>query len=141
MTMREKRLRRKVLVAEDDAATARLIVYVLDEEGFEVRRVPDGVLALAAVERETPDALVLDVTMPNRDGISVLSSVRSRPRTRALPVVILSGRRDDESVWAGWRAGCDYYLTKPFDPEDLVRILDRLLCPQTRGSAAQSAVG
>lgn len=141
MTMREKRLRRKVLVAEDDAATARLIAYVLDEEGFEVRRVPDGVLALAAVERETPDALVLDVTMPNRDGIAVLGSVRSRPRTRTLPVVILSGRRDDESVWAGWRAGCDYYLTKPFDPEDLVRILDRLLCPQTRGSAAQSVVG
>lgn len=120
-------MRQKILLAEDDAPTRAVIADMLKIEGYEVVAVSNGFAALGAVETFTPDLAILDVMMPGKDGISVLQALRGDERTRQMPIVILTARSDSESTWAGWRAGCDYYMSKPFEPDDLIAVVLRLL--------------
>jgi DNA-binding response OmpR family regulator len=72
------------------------------------------------------DIVILDVMLPGMDGIQILTSIREEPSLNRVPVLMLSAKTDDATTWAGWRAGCDYYMTKPFDPDELLSILKRL---------------
>jgi DNA-binding response OmpR family regulator len=72
---------------------------------------------------------VLDVMMPERDGLDVLASLKSHPRTREVPVVLLTARTTDADLWQGWRAGADYYMTKPFNLDEFLRFVECLLRP------------
>lgn len=121
---------KKVLLAEDDAATQSLIADVLQFEGFEVMSVSDGTSVPGAIAEFRPDLAILDVMMPGEDGISVLERLRADEQangTVPLPVVMLTAKADADATWAGWRAGCDYYMNKPFEPDDLISVVDRLL--------------
>lgn len=117
----------KILLAEDDAATRAVITDMLEIEGFEVLSVSNGMAALGALQTFSPDLAILDVMMPGKDGIAVLEEMRSQEGTRHVPTIILTAKGDAESTWAGWRAGCDYYMNKPFEPDDLVSAVNRLL--------------
>jgi DNA-binding response OmpR family regulator len=108
-----------ILFADDDPGMRALVVINREAEGFEVTTAEDGFSALEKAERLHPDLIVLDVMMPGRDGLDVLQELRKRPAVAAIPVVLLTAKATDADVWEGWKAGADYYMTKPFKPEDL----------------------
>ena len=115
----------KVLVAEDDRAVRDALVRTLRVEGYDVRAVPDGSQALTAVEEDPPDVLVLDVMMPEVDGLTVTRRIRARGDR--LPVLILTARREVGDRVAGLDAGADDYLPKPFHTDELLARLRALL--------------
>lgn len=120
---------RSVLVADDDLITQKILRITLECAGYEVTAAADGEETLRALESRVPDVVVLDVMMPKLDGFSVLRRIRDDPRTARVPVVLLTGRSSPEDLWRGWQEGVDYYLTKPFDSEELLRFMDRALDP------------
>ncbi len=120
----------RVLVAEDETALGRLIEINLTLHGYEVGWVKDGEAALAAVSQQRPDVIILDVGMPKLDGFEVLRELKGNPDTADIPVVMLTGRSDDDSVLRGWSEGVHYYMTKPFDPADLMLVIERVLAEE-----------
>lgn len=122
----------KILVVEDNFTTRTLIEHVLDLEGYDVVSVADGGSAMRRIEAEIPTLVILDVMLPGADGFTVLSHIRDNEATRELPVLLLTALDDAESTWKGWTGGCNYYMSKPFDTEDLVSVVGTL----TTGEAA-----
>ncbi len=116
-----------ILVVEDNVATRALLEATLDLEGYEVRSVADGESAAAALTGQLPALVILDVMMPGMDGFAVLRQIRDTERTRELPVVMLTAMDDPDSTWKGWRTGCNYYMNKPFDPEELIHVVSDLV--------------
>lgn len=117
---------RRILFADDDPGMRAIVAMNLEAEGFEVTVVEDGDAALAEAGRLLPDLIVLDVMMPGRDGFEVLRELKDEPRTAAIPVVMLTAKATDFDIWEGWKSGADYYMTKPFDPEELARFAQQL---------------
>jgi DNA-binding response OmpR family regulator len=120
---------RRVLFADDDPGMRAIVLMNLEAEGFEVTVVRDGEAALAAIETTLPDLIVLDVMMPGRDGYDVLRQLKDDDRTAGIPVVLLTAKAADTDVWEGWKSGADYYMTKPFDPDELARFAHHVLRP------------
>ena len=120
---------RRILVADDDPNLRELLVLNLLAEGFEVEAYDNGEDALRNVASMQPDLVVLDVMMPERDGLSALRGIKEDPRTQHIPVVLLTARATDAEVWQGWEAGADYYITKPFDIDELLRFIGYLAVP------------
>ena len=117
----------RVLVVEDEAEIAALVAYQLTREGYRVETVANGTAALNALRREKPDLLVLDRMLPEVSGDEVLQAIRSDPATLALPVLVLTARREQQDRIAGLELGADDYLTKPFSPRELVLRVDAIL--------------
>jgi DNA-binding response OmpR family regulator len=114
---------KRLLIAEDDSAISSMIADILRLEGFESVVVSEGRQVLDVLRSQPFDMVLLDVMLPGVDGISIMKGIRDEPQTSQIPVVMLTAKTDDESTWAGWRAGCNYYMTKPFDPDELLAIL------------------
>lgn len=119
----------KVLVVDDDTDIRELLVVDLEMSGYQVITAENGIQAEAVAVDELPDLIVLDVMMPGRTGYEVLTTLRADERTSAIPVVMLTAMTNDEDVWAGWAAGADYYMTKPFDYDQLERFIKYLQQP------------
>ena len=117
---------RRLLVVEDDPVIASLIGEILRLEGFETVIVSDGMKAIPTLYASPFDGAILDVMLPGKDGISILKEIRADETRGRIPVVMLTAKADDTSTWEGWKAGCDCYLPKPFDPEELVSVVKRL---------------
>jgi DNA-binding response OmpR family regulator len=115
----------KILVIDDDPGVCRLIQDVLELEGFAVTIAGDGFAGLRAIEAERPDCVVLDVMMPGLDGHGVLTRIRATGG-KHLPVVMLTAHADDNQAWQAWTEGVDYFLSKPFEPVELLSFLDHL---------------
>jgi DNA-binding response OmpR family regulator len=116
----------RILVADDDSDIVDLLRMNLAARGYEVTTAGNGEEAWASASESPPDLVVLDVMMPKMDGLEVLAKLRAEPRTRDLPVVMLTARSSDTDVWHGWEAGADYYITKPFDLGELLRFIGYL---------------
>jgi two-component system response regulator MprA len=114
-----------VLVVDDDGPIRRMLERTLAAEGYAVAVAADGGSALAAVERSVPDALVLDVAMPDLDGLAVCR--RLRAKGLALPIILLTARDAVHDRVAGLDAGADDYLVKPFAAEELLARVRALL--------------
>ena len=114
-------------VVEDDRAIAMMLQEVLTLEGFDVTVMHEGPSALMALRAEPFDLVILDVMLPGRDGISILRDLREGELTQDTPVIMLTAKTDDASTWEGWRAGCNLYLEKPFDPNHVVAAVRELL--------------
>lgn len=127
----------RILVVDDDRAIRDSLERLMQLEGHEVRCAPDGAAALEAVRTDTVDLVLLDLTMPGVDGLTVCRVLRAEgDRT---PVLMLTARTDTSDRVAGLDAGADDYLPKPFDPEELlarVRALLRRARPATTASTA-----
>jgi DNA-binding response OmpR family regulator len=121
-----------ILVVDDDPSIRALLTDVLEIEGFTVRAAEDGFAALRMVAAEQPDCVVLDVMMPGMDGHAVLQRLRATEGGAALPVVMLTAAADDAQAWQAWSEGVDYFLAKPFDPDELLRYLDYLFTGEDR---------
>jgi DNA-binding response OmpR family regulator len=118
---------KRVLVVDDHPPTVRLIRNALEQEGFSVASAANGAECLIALHRELPDLVVLDVVMPVLDGFQTLRILREDAQTKHLPVIILSIRDSDKDVLEGWQTGVDLYLTKPFQMDELVAAVKRLV--------------
>lgn len=116
----------KVLVVEDDEAIQFMQRELLTAEGYEVVLAGSGLEALAAIERASVDAVILDMQLPDIDGITVCQRIRATDQGH-LPILIASANRAHESIAEAMAAGADAYLTKPFQPDLLLEQLRILL--------------
>jgi DNA-binding response OmpR family regulator len=116
----------RVLVVEDDDVIRQLITVNLELEGFDVLTAVDGQEALDRIAEIAPDVVTLDVMMPRLEGWETATRLRENPDTAHIRVVLLSARAQDADLRHGERIGVDAYLTKPFDPDELVTIIRNL---------------
>jgi type II secretory ATPase GspE/PulE/Tfp pilus assembly ATPase PilB-like protein/ActR/RegA family two-component response regulator len=121
------RLKRKVLLVDDEDQLRRVMKDLLEREGYVVTEARDGVQALDQVDRTGPDVIVLDLNLPGLDGYSVLSHLRSRPATADIPVVVLTAKGDEDNEVRVFELGADDFLTKPFRARALSARLDAVL--------------
>jgi DNA-binding response OmpR family regulator len=118
---------KRVLIVEDDAAIIELLRFLLEQEGLEVEVAHDGLEALDKMETFSPDLVLLDLRLPKLEGMDVLWEMRQNPRWNNVPVVIISVDSSPQTMLQGWRLGVDSYFIKPFDPDELIRVVRRIL--------------
>ncbi|MEU4980855.1 response regulator [Streptomyces sp. NPDC021969] len=123
----------RILVVDDNKVIRQLIRVNLELEGFEVVTAGDGAECLEVVHQVRPDAVTLDVVMPRLDGLRTAARLRADPRTRDLPIAIVSACTQYE-VDAGFAAGADAFLSKPFEPAELVGLVRQLVERKISGS-------
>ena len=114
----------RVLVVDDDPDVRKLCGLNLTWDGHEIIEAAGGEEGLELISSEAPDVVLLDVMMPNVDGIEALRRIRESEHTVDLPVVLISARVGIEDQIQGWAAGADGYIMKPFAPSDLTEALD-----------------
>lgn len=117
----------KVLVCDDERHIVRLIQVNLERQGYQVVTAFDGKEGLEKIRAEKPRLVVLDVMMPYMDGFEVLKNLRREPETEHLPVIMLTAKAQDKDVFEGYHYGADMYLTKPFNPMELVTFVKRIM--------------
>jgi DNA-binding response OmpR family regulator len=125
-------MKKNVLVVDDEIGALTLIGIMLERGGFNVLKAKDADAALAILDQNTPDLIILDVMMPGIDGIELCEIIRQREDTSSIPVLILSARGDADSVMRGMEAGANDYLPKPILHHDLVSKV-RLILTQANG--------
>ncbi|MCX6344435.1 MAG: response regulator [Armatimonadetes bacterium] len=119
-------LHKKILACDDEKHIVRLIQVNLERAGFDVITANDGKEALLKIQNERPDLVVLDVMMPYMDGFEVLQNLRRHAHTRDIPVIMLTAKAQDADIFKGWQSGVDCYLTKPFNPMELLSFVRRI---------------
>src|SRR5258708_5655566 len=117
----------KILAVDDERSIIRLIEVNLQRAGHQVVTASDGREGLKQVEAERPDLIVMDVMMPHMDGFEALGHLRRDPATRDIPVIMLTAKAQDTDVFRGYQSGVECYLTKPFNPRELVAFVRRIL--------------
>jgi DNA-binding response OmpR family regulator len=116
------------LVAEDDEQLAYILRFILEREGFEVHAAPDGRTAKELISTLQPPAIViLDVMLPHVNGYELLAQLRATASWRAVPVIMLTARSQEQDIVRGLEAGANDYMVKPFKPEELRARIRRLL--------------
>ena len=140
----------RVLIADDDVPSRALLRAILEREGATVDEAADGGAALACLHRQVPDLMLLDVRMPAPDGIEVARRIRQRFSDAELPIILVTGNTDTQSKVAGLEAGASDFVTKPYEPTELVArvraalrmrgALDRLESVQSVLAALANAV-
>ena len=121
--------RQRILVAEDDAGVRDLIRTRLGMAGYDVHTARTGAEAVKRVWELSPDAMILDINMPELDGFGVLGALKDRKHLKALPVLVLTARHAVEDVRRAIGLGAKDYLTKPFNESQLLARVGRLLRP------------
>ena len=125
---------RKILVVDDEAVLAETIAYNLEQAGYQVTTASDGASALEAARSETPDLVILDIMLPEMDGLEVCRQLRRESNTSTTPIMMLTAKGDEIDKVVGLEVGADDYVTKPFGRRELlarVRALLRRRQPQT----------
>lgn len=117
----------RILVADDEPALLRLLEFVLGRRGYIIQGVTNGNAAVEVLKNESPDLVILDVMMPGLDGYEVLTFIRETAHLEGLPVVILTARAQLDDIQLGLSLGADAYLAKPFDPEELLSVVESLI--------------
>ena len=117
----------KILAVDDEKHIVRLVEINLKKAGYEVTTASNGREALEAVALSTPDLIVMDVMMPEMDGFAALKKLKENSATSNIPVIMLTAKAQDADVFKGWQSGADLYLTKPFNPAELLTFVQRIL--------------
>ena len=118
---------KRVLVVDDDRVIQQLLEVNLELEGYEVvATAADGKEALEKIAELKPDLVILDIMMPKMDGLEVCRRLRADPDLAGIPVILLSARAQDMDIREGLEIGASAYLTKPFDPVELLEVVGRL---------------
>jgi two-component system, OmpR family, alkaline phosphatase synthesis response regulator PhoP len=117
----------RILVVDDDKEIVRLVKSYLEKSGFEVFSAFDGETALHVMRREMPDLLVLDLMLPDRDGWDITRLIRSDEHLAGTPIIMLTARVEDSDKIVGLEIGADDYITKPFNPREVVARVRALL--------------
>ena len=129
---------KKILAVDDEKHIVRLVEVYLQRAGYEVITAYDGREALEKVKSESPDLIVLDVMMPYMDGFEVLRTLKADETYKDIPVIMLTAKAQDADVFRGWQSGVDCYLTKPFNPMELLTFVKRIFDSQDGGGGEDS---
>ncbi len=116
-----------VLIADDDEGLRRLVQLALEGQGFRIVEAVNGADTMALAREEPPDVLLLDVAMPEIDGIAVCAALKSDPNTAGIKVAMVTAMAEEDDRELGLAAGADRYITKPFSPWQLVTEVHQLL--------------
>lgn len=120
--------KKKILLVDDEKDFAELIKMRLKSQGYDVDRAEDGQQALKKA-KEIPDLIILDVMMPNLGGIEVSKILKEDPKTKDIPIIFLTAKRDGSSRAQGIQSGGEYYLTKPTAPDEFMETVKKILGP------------
>ncbi|MEO8280143.1 MAG: response regulator, partial [Ideonella sp.] len=130
----------RILIVEDEPSIAELIAINLRHAGFEVVQAATAEQAQAEIDRVLPDLVILDWMLPGQSGLALAKAWRSQPRSRDLPLIMLTARSEEFDKIAGLDAGADDYLTKPFSPKELlarIRAVLRRKAPEALDAAVE----
>ena len=116
-----------ILVVDDEPAVREALRAGLEFEGYQVTVASDGLGALEQIAKAMPDGMVLDVMMPRMDGWETAIQLRRSPGTAHIKVVLITARAQEDDKTHGARVGADAYLTKPFDPDEMIRVVRELV--------------
>jgi CheY-like chemotaxis protein len=128
-------MKKKLLLADDSVTVQRVVELTFADEDVEVASVGDGAAAIERIERDRPDIVLADVSMPERDGYEVADHVKSSPHLAHIPVVLMTGAFEQIDEARASRARCDAVLAKPFEPQMLISLVGQLL----QGGASEAA--
>ncbi len=120
-------MKKKILIADDNPDNVDLLRKRLGSQGYETVAAYDGEEALAAVLRESPDLMILDIMMPKMDGYEVLRRLKQEEEYRDLPVILLTAKKEIPDKIKGLDIGANDYITKPFNPQELLARVKSLL--------------
>src|SRR5476649_1984964 len=112
--------KKKILVVEDDPDISELITYNLERQGYEIACLYDGSHAVDFVHKRKPDLIILDLMLPEVDGIEICRTLKSDSTTKSIPIVMLTAKSEEADVVVGLQMGADDYIPKPFSPKVLV---------------------
>ncbi len=130
---------KRLLVVDDEPNLLRAVAAILRGENFEVTTARNGREALVCAAQNLPDLIVSDVRMPGMDGYQLARQLRSAPHSALVPIVFLTARDETDDRIEGFQAGVDAYLTKPFEPDELVAVIKNILArvERTHGAIAR----
>ena len=128
----------KVLVVEDEPAIRELLKVNLVDAGYDVRAVPDAETAQSELNEALPNLLLLDWMLPGKSGLALAKELRAAPRTRELPIIMITARTDEADKVAGLEAWVDDYVTKPFSPRELKARIKAVLRRRAPESAQET---
>ncbi len=123
-----------IMVVDDDPDLVDILRATLEQREFNVMCVYSGSQALAGLEKQKPNLIVLDIMMPEMDGLEVLRRLKAAPETSSIPIILLSALDEDEDMLTGCKMGADHYITKPFKNAHLMTVIDHLLSGDRRHS-------
>lgn len=118
---------KKILVVEDEERIRNVIKIIIRGENIEVDEAEDGFIAVDKISNNKYDLVILDLMIPEIDGFGVLEKIRSNEKTQDLPVIIVSARTSDRDILEGLKGGANYYIPKPFEPQELISSLELIL--------------
>src|SRR5918994_5828808 len=118
---------KRLLVVDDEPNLLRAVAACLKAEDYEVSMARSGHEALMQLAESVPDLIISDIRMPGMDGYKLARQLRGSPRTALVPIVFLTAKDETTDRIEGFRAGVDTYLTKPFEPEELIAVVDGIL--------------
>jgi|TARA_R110000803_G_scaffold41084_4_gene88503 two-component system alkaline phosphatase synthesis response regulator PhoP len=119
--------RPKVLIAEDEETIVESLSFLMEKEGYDVSVATDGQTAIKMITRDIPDMVLLDVMMPGCDGFEVVRAVRADPKTKPIPIMMLTAKTREVDRRKGLELGVDDFVTKPFSTRDVVSRVKALL--------------
>ena len=123
-----------IMVVDDDPDLVDILRARLEQREFNVMCVYSGSQALAGLEKQKPNLIVLDIMMPEMDGLEVLRRLKAAPETSSIPIILLTALDEDEDISTGYKMGADHYITKPFKSAHLMTVIDHLLSGDRRHS-------
>lgn len=118
---------KKIMIVDDEASLRALVRANLEVDGFDVSEAVDGLEAMKMLESYRPDLILLDIMMPGKDGIEVLEDLADDQELRTIPVILLTAKGEQEDLERGASLGARGHITKPFDPEQMVRTVKAAL--------------
>jgi len=125
--MADEKEKKNILVIEDEGHVRTLVSRLLEKSGYTVRTADDGLDGLRALESFRPDLIITDVMMPNLDGLTFTKALKNRRETKIIPVIFLTAKTDPLSMIEGINVGAKFYITKPFQIEDVLAKVRKVL--------------
>jgi len=116
-----------ILVADDDLDIVKIVKTILEIEGYVIQTAYTGLEVFSRLEEQRPDLIVLDIIIPEMDGLEVLERLKGTAETSSIPVTLLTGKIQQEDILTGYKMGADYYITKPFTSAHLINVTNYLL--------------
>jgi twitching motility two-component system response regulator PilG len=126
-TFAEDAFKKKILVVDDSPTTRKVVVLTLLQKGYKIFEAQDGLEALSKIDSERPDLILLDVVLPKMDGYKILSIVKDNKELKQIPVIMLTSKDGLINKVKGKLAGSAAYLTKPFDPKELIETVRKFI--------------
>lgn len=118
---------KRILVIEDEQSVRQLVSRLLEKSGYDVRTARDGLDGLRQLEDFEPHCIITDVMMPNLDGLTFTKALKNRRETKGIPVIFLTAKSDPFSMIEGINVGAKFYITKPFQVEDVLSKVKKVL--------------